>query len=178
MDIMIDLETLSTKPDALIVSIGACTFATDGTITARERRHEFYAVIDISEPSSKGGRIDASTVAWWMGQSDQARSIFDQEGAICLQTALLHFKEFCNLVVPRIWGNGASADNVWLRQAYDRMVLNVPWSYRDDRCYRTLKNLRPDIPFEHEGTEHNALDDAIAQAEHAERIFAAMQVAA
>lgn len=65
-------------------------------------------------------------------------------------------------------------ETVVLRECYKRHGLFAPWGYRNDMCYRTLKNLRPDIAFGPHGTAHNALDDAVAQARHAERIVAAM----
>jgi exodeoxyribonuclease VIII len=40
------------------------------------------------------------------------------------------------------------------------------WEFWKDRCYRTIKNCYPDVPFDRRGTHHNALDDARSQALH------------
>lgn len=177
MDIMLDLETLSSAPDAAIVAIGACEFATDGS-TLKERRIFRQAVLPDSSQRT-GGRIDALTVVWWCGQSDEARAAWTQAPARTIQSALEQFAiwampEF-NGEQVRVWGNGAGFDNVILRGAYDRCSISPPWRHQDDRCYRTLKNLRSDIAFEQIGVAHDAADDALSQAVHAERIFAAMK---
>lgn len=177
MDIMLDLETLSSAPDAAIVAIGACTFATDGS-TLKLRRI-FRQVVMPDSSQKAGGRIDALTVVWWMGQSQEAREAWTSAPARTIQSALEQFAIWCEPDFPdervRVWGNGAGFDNVILRGAYDRCSIAPPWRHQDDRCYRTLKNLRPDVPFERIGVAHEAADDAVSQAVHAERIFAAMK---
>ncbi|MGY6246244.1 3'-5' exonuclease [Bosea thiooxidans] len=177
MDIMLDLETLSFATDAAIVSIGACTFATDGTISTQRRI--FRQVVHPDTAQAAGGRIDAQTVVWWMGQSDAARAAWTQVSAVSIRSALEKFALWCQPDFPeervRVWGNGVGFDNIILRGAYDRCSVTPPWRHQDDRCYRTLKNLRPDIAYEQIGIAHEAADDAVSQAVHAERIFAAMK---
>ena len=67
-----------------------------------------------------------------------------------------------------VWGNGADFDLVILENYFRRMGWDqMPWSYKNVRCYRTLKNLVPDIPFKNTGVAHSAEDDAAYQALHA-----------
>lgn len=176
MDIMLDLETLSSAPDAAIVAIGACTFIGGNTPADGFIRSTFSVAIDARSAQNLGGRIDGDTVSWWLGQSESARQalLTDRKKMV---DALVAFVAWVNRTssAPRIWGNGATFDNVILRQTFERAHIDAPWSHRDDRCYRTLKNLRPDIGFEPYGTHHSALDDAFAQARHAEQILAAMK---
>lgn len=175
LDAMLDIETLSSAPDAAIVAIGACVFRTDGKAWAGSARPTFYRIITAESAQAMGGHIDAATVKWWARQSDDVRRVLNDERAINVSIALSEFSIWLQDVRPRgLWGNGAEFDNVVLRSAWDRNLTAAPWSYRQNRCYRTLKNLRPDIAFEPYGVAHNALDDAIAQAMHAERIFAAL----
>ena len=176
MDIMLDLETLSSAPDAAIVAIGACTFVGGNTDPENFIRSTFSVAIDAHSAQRLGGRIDGGTVAWWLGQPDAARYALLRDTKT-INTALIKFVAWASSIslAPRVWGNGATFDNVILRQAFSRSMIDPPWSYRDDRCYRTLKSLRPDIAFEPCGATHNALDDAFAQARHAERILAAMK---
>ena len=65
-----------------------------------------------------------------------------------------------------MWGNGAAFDNVILAVAYKRAWLPVPWSYKNDRCYRTVAALAPEVARPEVGERHNAADDAEAQARH------------
>jgi hypothetical protein len=96
------------------------------------------------------------------------------KNGIGLGNALIHFAEWMRGEV-NVWGNGAAFGNVILRSAYAACGLLPPWEFWNDRCYRTLKNLRPDIKLERSGTHHNALDDAITQAEHAVVILSALK---
>lgn len=57
--VSLDFETLSLKPDAVLLSIGACTFDTE----TGEVGNEFYLAID---PRTQHQRhISADTVLWW-----------------------------------------------------------------------------------------------------------------
>lgn len=171
MDVMVDLETLGNGSDAVIVSIGAVEFDHRAPAVGRE----FYAVIDPHTCLEAGLRMDASTVTWWMSQSDSARAVFAATNKIPLRDALAAFSAW----LPQnscVWGNGASFDNAILSNAYRACGMTQPWKFWDDRCYRTLKNLRPDVPFERVGTHHNALSDALSQAHHAVDILRAMGV--
>ena len=178
-DIMLDLETLSSEPDAAIVSIGAACFDGGGGGPWKDPYLDtFYVVVDLERDLGGGGWISASTVAWWMRQSDAAREIFNSEKRVSTHDALCDFRRFCEKTGRvRIWGNGAGFDNVVLRRCYKRLRLDAPWQYRDDRCYRTLKNLRPDIPYEEaaDTIKHRADHDAINQALHAQKILKAMR---
>lgn len=170
---MLDLETLSTAPDAAIISIGATCFGGE-VAPAIGAGSQFYVAIDAVSAQRAGGHVDAATVMWWMKQSEAARGAFN--AATPIEWAL---QQFTTWLSPwpkvKIWGNGSDFDNVVLRSTYQRLGLRPPWDHRDNRCYRTLKNLRPDIVMEAVGTHHNALDDAVAQARHAEAILAAMK---
>lgn len=170
---MLDLETLSTAPDAAIISIGATCFGAE-IPPAIGGGYDFYLAVDATSAQRAGGRVDADTVMWWMKQSDAALGAFS--AAASIEWALQQFTVWLSpWPKARIWGNGSDFDNVVLRSAYQRLGLRPPWEHRDNRCYRTLKNLRPDIAIAPVGTHHNALDDAVAQARHAEAILAAMK---
>lgn len=39
---------------------------------------------------------------------------------------------------PMIWGNGALADNLWIRSAYRACKMERPWKYYNDMCLRTV----------------------------------------
>jgi len=58
-----------------------------------------------------------------------------------------------------------------LKNAYSVVGEDPPWSYRNDRCYRTLAAICPEVKMERIGTFHNAVDDAKSQARHLQRIY-------
>lgn len=175
---MLDLETMGTGPTAAICAIGVVRF----DLETEKIDAEYYGVVDLVSSVKAGGVIDAQTVQWWMNQSEEARRIFVKDvPRQSEETILREFKWFTHENDPNwkesiLWGNGSDFDNVILRSAFERHSIPLPWKYSRNRCYRTLKSLRPDIEIIREGTHHNALDDARSQAEHAIRIFKAIGV--
>lgn len=165
MNVMLDLETMGNGPDAAIVAIGAVEFDPTEYVLGRT----FYCNVDLESAVAGGGIMDASTVQWWLRQDEAARrGLFNDAWQIF--PALNKFSDWMGCIDSeevKVWGNGATFDNVILSQAYKRTGLHRPWSHRGDRCYRTLKALRPEIKFNRTGVHHNALDDAISQATHA-----------
>jgi len=163
--IMLDLETMGQRKDAAIIAIGAVKFG-DGKIY-----DEFYQIIDLQSSIDAGLSIDASTIMWWMKQSDAARNEFGRASA-SIDGVLQNFSDWIgDDSDPEIWGNGAAFDNVILANAYHKCGIKQPWKYWNDRCYRTIKAMVPKLTLERTGTHHNALDDAKHQALHLMKIF-------
>jgi exodeoxyribonuclease VIII len=166
-EVMIDLETLSTESNACILSIGAARFFPRSTGIM----DHFEVFIDPASCTAKGLVIDADTVMWWMhGDQDAARKELMACPRLPLRTALLMFMEWLKGDRP-VWGDGATFDNVILRNAYKAAGLGVPWSYWNDRCYRTMKSQYPDVKMVRKGTHHSAAADAVSQAVHLQAIF-------
>ena len=162
---MLDLETLGNGSRSVIISIGAVEFDPESGALGRE----FYVNVDPQSCVSAGLEIDASTVMWWMQQSEAARAVFKQPAGQ-LFDALQEFSRWFP-ALAQVWGNGATFDNVILSNAYRAAGLEQPWKFSADRCYRTLKNLMPDVKQGSVGTAHNALDDAKYQALHAIKLL-------
>lgn len=169
-DVMIDLETLDTGPNATILSIGAVEFdRRTGVLGAT-----FYMVV---EPENQaGGTISAGTVQWWMQQSEQARS--DVFGRLVKRHDLVPVLECLTAYLgdktradAMLWQRG-NMDSVWLEQAYHRVGLQPAfkfWQWNDER---TLTNLYPDTGWNIDhGTAHNALADAQYQAQVLMSVF-------
>lgn len=170
-DVMLDLETFGSRPGSVIVAIGAVKMDLERGVIG----DTFYRVIDPADAQSHGLTIDAATVVWWLGQSDAARMAISAPGGwVRLSGALGDFAEFIG-TDARVWGNGADFDNALLAAAYHACRAPPPWRHWNSRCYRTCKSLFPEVKIERAGTHHNALDDAISQAEHLVRIMKAMR---
>jgi len=156
-NVMLDLETLGNGANSVIIAIGAVKFDADGL------GEEFYEVVDAETCVRMGMQMDTSTVMWWMKQSDEARAAFDRVGSNIFGV-LARFSAFCG--DSKVWGNGASFDNTILSNAYRKTGVEQPWKFWNDRCYRTMKSLYPQVKIARQGTYHNALDDAKSQASH------------
>ena len=173
--IMVDLETWGTGSDALVVSIGACRFNPMGG--AIEDR--FYVAIDPESAKQAGLTLTTDTLLWWMAKErSEARETWLAQNRVDIWTALQGFADWAtsnefNLV----WGNGATFDNVILRNAFEKAAVPCPWKFWQDACYRTLKGLAPAIKIERSGTHHDALDDAVDQAVHMQAVVAHLGLA-
>lgn len=168
-DLMIDLETLSTRHDAAIISIGACYF----DIETGEIGNTFYQTIAMKD-SPYFGHISADTVRWWLTQNQAARDAVSQpNGQLEINDALAEFDKF-RLGGSKLWSNGSSFDMVILRNAYARCLWHkTPWEYWEERDTRTIVDLCERITgintaktTDFTGARHNALNDAIFQAQY------------
>jgi len=155
--IMLDIETLGIEPGAAILSIGACTFDTDGV------GETFYRSIDLESCQDRGLAIDADTLQWWLDQDADARE--QLQGGVPLATALSELRDFLDTAeYEELWANSPKFDMGHLEAAYDALDWTVPWAFYELRDVRTVKELPGAPGIEQDGVEHNALDDAIHQA--------------
>lgn len=157
--VMIDIETLGTNPSAPVVSIGAVCFDKNGLIGP-----EFYAECSI-ESAVKGAKLNMSTIVWWLKQADAPRLKLANASGTSNEMWQAFVAWFPNRV-EGVWGNGATFDNVLVREALKREKIKCPWQFWSDRCYRTVKSMYPKVEMERVGDHHNALDDAKSQACH------------
>lgn len=200
LDIMLDLETLGTKPGAIVTQIGAVAFDRGnlGGIA-----FPFWEKIDIVSAEKVGLGLDARTVKWWLKQSDDARQSMVSDMALPLTDVLELFRKYVVKItqqndgkVPGVWGNGAAFDNVLLRTCYEKVGQDAPWPFWQDRCFRTMKNVvtgwnktglmeRASAICDQLGQEHNihiptathtAIYDAVLQAVTMGRIINEMGV--
>lgn len=173
--IMLDLETLGTKPGSVILSIGAYIFLTP---TSELQDFGYHRALQVDEQVEKYGlTIDPNTAEWWKGQSEEAKlTAFAEEvdifSTLCeLSDSLADMRKYGAI---KLWGNSARFDLSILEAAYQVCNIKTPWTYKEEGCYRTLAAVFEEIlprPKEFEGTPHNALHDAINQGKHAFKIL-------
>lgn len=158
--IMVDLETLGTKPGAVIRSIGAVAFDP----AALTLGQTFYINIDRVSCEAIGLTVDPDTVAWWAKQSAEARARLETD-PVTIAEALDRFTAFWREADGhQIWGHGASFDAPILEAAYRALGRRTPWPFSACRDTRTLYEMAGVAPDRAAGLHHDALDDAKAQA--------------
>ncbi|KEY58463.1 3'-5' exonuclease [Serratia sp. DD3] len=177
-NIMLDLETMGNNPNAPIVAIGAVFFdIANGTLG-----DQFYTAVDLESEMALGAVPNADTIKWWLKQGSEARAEITSIAANNITAALSGLFGFaCSHCSDTgrldVWGNGASFDNVILRAAYERVGIDPFWNWWNDRDVRTMVMLgrqidfdpKRDMPFS--GERHNALNDAIHQAQYVSAIY-------
>lgn len=170
INVMVDIETLSTAANATMLTLGACTF----DLGTGEILDTISLRFSLDDQSRLNRDISDSTMAWWKKQSDESRAeAFDQTNAEPLNDALQKFDNW--LVATRktdqklemhMWANDPDFDLVILTSAFRDVGKEPPWQFWESRSVRTMKMLgaakKVELP-KREGTHHNAVDDAIHQ---------------
>jgi exodeoxyribonuclease VIII len=168
-DMMIDLETLATSSDAVMLSIGAVLFNIEEMDHGYPHK-DFYIKPNIDSQLKIGSIIQEGTLKWWLQQSDEARGEFvSPKDTVPIDKALFELTNFYNSAKPkRVWSHGAGFDLSILALTYSKLGMRTPWFFTTERDTRTLFELYAadlDHLLKPEGqTVHNAVVDARNQA--------------
>jgi hypothetical protein len=167
-DLMCDVECMGKADNAALLSIGAVFF----DVSTCTLGPTFLQTIHLGSAVAHGGTMDPSTILWWLGQSDEARKGV-RFGGRAIDAVLSDFTDFikgvCRAADVRPWGNSAAFDLSKIGTAYDRLGVPRPWFWNNERCFRTVRNLNPQVEYDFKSkgdAAHNALADATFQAEH------------
>ena len=159
-NIMIDIETLSTSPNALVLSVGMVLF---------DEINMFDKIHIKNRISTATGDVSKETAIWWMKQSDEARKAITEH-----QKGVIEMPEYnlvqelrdilCTSSVKTIWSQGSFdqniIENLMLRNGVDKQHLPKYYMWRDLRTIRKLLHVENEAKAE---VAHNALEDAVAQ---------------
>ena len=172
--LMTDIETMSTRPDAAIVTIGAVMFDPRGYDTEESIRGNkkrcFYAKASLQDNEHEGRHISADTVVWWLQQSPEAQASLFEGHIGTLRKMLTQFNLFVDSLgvrPTRFYANDPDFDMVIVGDAMRQLKIMPAWKFWETRSVRTIKELaypEGDHPQIGVGTAHDALDDSIRQA--------------
>ncbi len=171
-NVMIDLETLGTGSDAMILSVAAVEFNPDNGAT----KETFYSKVDIDsyKPYTGCFTMDGATLTWWMTTAPEAarREAFLGE-RLPLKTVLENLAAWINArgnVKP--WSHGSCFDIPILSHSFKILGMDTPWKFWDIRDTRTLYdvagvNLKTlaVTPAARAYPEHHAVGDCLRQIE-------------
>jgi hypothetical protein len=166
--LMIDIETLGTKPYCVVLSIAAVEFDIETGKTGKE----FYERIDLKTSVNSKLQIDADTLQWWFNQSKEAqKELFINVKP--LREVLTKLTTFCKKKGYKVWGNSARFDLGIIESLYLIHKELVPWGKWSELDVRTMSFLRPDIKknYTHEGVDHSALSDCYKQIGYTSKIY-------
>ena len=161
---MIDLETLDTSPNCVILSIGAVSFNPKG-MGVVEKLELRPTIEDQTELFNR--TIDDETIKWWAQQSpDAMEEVFNEEGRMTFEECLAVLYKFC-WNRRAVWSNGAGFDIVAVETGYRQLNMPIPWAYYNARDTRTLFDITGvSLKDKKYGTKttHKAVEDAEHQA--------------
>lgn len=186
-DFSLDIETLSTAKNAVVLSIGAVylnNIKRDGNVVSFP--DEFYRIITIQDQVERGRAIDYSTLKWWLKRPAHVRDdTFEGLGdrtAQSLGPALIDLTVWSDKLAQgqdrHFWVKGIGFDGAILESAYTgpgKVTNVVTLPFRGWQEVRTLERLggttmqdqnkRDHLPLHQvcEEWKHHALYDARAQ---------------
>lgn len=171
--VMIDTETLGRTPGSVVRSVAAVEFDPQTGETGRQKVWK----IDLTDSIRYGFKVEASTLKWWMMQSDEARREFVEGAETPLEDFLEDFMQFIAATDEgndfTLWCLQLDFDVAMLRSMYSWYNLNVyrcdeevlPWNFRKVRDVRPYMDaldsaglLPPKV-----ADRHTPLADCLAQ---------------
>lgn len=172
--VMIDMETLATGTQPVILTIGACKFDPLADEIAHASMETLYLRLDIDSQTALNRDISDDTIEWWGKQSVEAQQ--EALGDSTPDNPRYTIQEACDALYKFCWGaktfwsNGATADIIWAESAFKQVNRAIPWKFWQVRDVRTAFDLgiNPQMP---EKVEHHALADAINQAIGIQRVY-------
>ena len=164
---MIDIETLGTSHDAVIVQIGACWFDRN---TGEIKEDPFIVNISIEDCRDCCLRMDAGAITFWARQGGATWG----DRPVDLDVALIALKGWVETTSTTkkfsVWAH-ATFDFPILANAHKAVEIDMPWSRRQCRDIRTLVDLSGIKKPKTEEKSHDALDDCRYQVKYCYECF-------
>lgn len=171
---MLDLETLSTHPDAVILTIGAVKF--DPYSDFIDLDNGLYHRVDVDEQAALGRHIQDATVEWWGKQDPEVfEEAMGETNRVSLDTLYRDLNKF-TVGVENIWCQGPCFDIVILENLYRQMGWPTPWQFWQISDSRTLFKVHGDPREKGRASAHNAMMDSYYQAIGVQQIYAKNEI--
>ena len=170
---MIDLETLSTNPNATILTIGGVKF---DPYSFTEPSQGMYFRVDVDSQTAMGRDVQQETIDWWATQPKEiSEEALGDEDRIDLKYLIKQINKW-SVGVDVFWCQGPLFDYAILQNIYKQLGHPVPWQYWQIRDSRTLGSLVPRDPYEKRTGLHNALEDCYFQARKVQKIYKQLDI--
>ena len=174
---MVDLETLGTKPNSLMLTIGAIRFNPwkNDIETDMNDMDTFYRRVSFESYDGLDHVIDDATLEWWGNQDESIRAeAFAEDDRHDIRNVLADFHKWCG-GVDAIWANGTGFDLNILEHFSRELRRGVAWNYWQARDARTLYALVPGLARP-QGAAHHALWDCWSQLVGVQAAFRALNI--
>lgn len=162
-DVMLDLETLATDPNCVILTLGAVKF--DPFAENESYSRGLYIRFEVDEQIALGRTVSEDTLSWWAQQSNDVREeALGDADRTAVNQALDELNRFL-VGHDRVWAQGPVFDIVILENLFRQLGRPCPWQYYSIRDSRTLLKALGDNRQAGREQAHNALADCVYQAE-------------
>lgn len=144
--LMLDVESMALGPRAVLTQVALLGYDLEEDELLETRHVQFYPV-DPQQQIIPPRRIMASTIGWWMKQSDEARERFEQSTSTDFQDLpalgrhlISTFNQLTDggTIPYELWAKGPQFDIVAVETLLEEVGLSAPWDYGTVRDLRTL----------------------------------------
>ena len=172
MNISLDLETLNTAPNSVILSIGCVKFDPCNDV---DPHSPFYHKLDVDSQLNMGRTVGDDTLEWW---SKQPAAVFEEamsdDGRVAVVDVMAGLNKYC-VGVKYIYCQGTVFDIGLLDNLYRMHDRNLPWQYWQVMDTRLMYRMHGDMRIK-QSNDHNALADAYKQAVAIQRTFSKLGI--
>lgn len=191
--LIVDIETLSTKPNAVVLSLGCVSFQFETKKMFSEYlENGFYVKLDIKAQIEAGRKIQKDTVDWWLSQSAEAKLVTKPSNEdVHPLDALKQFSRYVSSLRTFegfsdnsfVWSRGPNFDFPIIESLCDTFKMKPPystWSIRDLKTMfdvltgGTRGQYNPKIGTPKGFLKHNALHDVCMDAVRCNDIYQEM----
>jgi hypothetical protein len=166
--VMLDLETLGTRPECAILTLGAIKF---DPFKVDSFGASLYLRINIDEQIAIGREVQQETLDWWAKQDSAVRDeALSDNDRVSLEDATRKLNKFL-VGVETIWAQGPVFDIAILENLYRQLGKPIPWNFWQIRDSRTLFGVHGDPRVKGRAGHHDALADCIYQAQGVQQIY-------
>jgi len=164
---MLDIETLDTLPESVILTIGAVKFDP----YSNKIGDGLYIKPDVDEQIVKGRTINEDTLNWWGTQAEDVREeALGMEDRISIEEMYRQLNRFL-VGAENVWAQGPVFDMVILAHIYRQYGWPTPWQYWQVNDSRTLFKVHGDPRVKGKAGLHNALEDCVSQAQAVQTVY-------
>ena len=142
MHVMLDIETLATTPDAVVMSVGVVKFDPhSGTPYNKTLWRP-----DIDEQTERDRHVSESTLEWWSKLPQHIQDdAFSEDGRIPVAQFMKELNRYC-VGADKIWCQGPQFDMLILENLYIQWGHHFGWQFWQIMDCRTLFQLMPTDP--------------------------------
>jgi len=166
---MLDIETLGTCPDCVVLTLGAVKF---NPYTKEDVAGGIYCKPDVDDQIARGRIVGEDTMEWWSQQAEAVREEpLGTAGRIPVEQMLKELNRFL-VGAGNIWAQGAVFDIGILEHLYKQYDMVPNWQFWQISDSRTLFKVHGDPRVKGKEGLHNALEDCVSQAEAVQQVYA------
>ena len=176
--LVLDLETLGTKTNSCILSVGAVIFdpyktdVYDFVCQNTEKSPDistYYKRVSLESCENIGMTIDDSTVEWWAKQSMEAQEeAFSDEDRHNIKDVIVELNKFSK-PCKKFWAKSPDFDCSIIDNYALVLNIGVPWQFWETRCIRTIEDF---IEFKSATVNsHHALQDCFYEAASVQNMY-------